>query len=101
MCIRDRIYPDLDRNAFAAADCRYLAVIGKLLHEQYVSMGFSLCSFYPIRPGPVSYTHLDVYKRQVITILEFGHKNTGFSRIFFAFTLNLHYFCGKNKIYAY
>lgn len=33
----------------------------------------------------------------VITILEFVRKNTGFSRIFFAFTLNLHYFCGKIK----
>ena len=38
--------------------------VDQKLAEQYAVLGFEACPFH--KAGPVSYTHLDVYKRQVM-----------------------------------
>ena len=54
MCIRDRLYPGDERRIFGEA----LVPVFVALYNSLNDVG---------RQTPVSYTHLDVYKRQTFT----------------------------------
>ena len=51
------IYPDLDWNAFAAADCRYLAVIGKLYMNNMFQWDFLSVHFIQYGQGYMEFEY--------------------------------------------
>ena len=63
MCIRDRLYAE----ALAAAALELVYALGYLL---YLAPEQTLLALLRHRYAPVSYTHLDVYKRQVLAKLK-------------------------------